>query len=148
MTTSPHILLVEDDDNDIFFLKRAFAGAGVDAQLHVARDGREALEYLQITKNGGRSERPLPVLVLLDLKIPYIPGLEVLRLIRAERRLASVVVVVLTSSAAESDLVEAYELGANSYLVKPSRQEERIEMVSVLAKYWLGKNQLPKAVQA
>ncbi len=145
MNTPPLILLVEDDENDVFFLKRAFAGAGVNAELQVARDGREALEYLGIAKNCDWSERPLPDLVLLDLKIPYVPGLEVLRLIREERRLSSMIVVVLTSSAAESDLVQAYELGANSYLVKPSRQEERIEMVSVLAKYWLEKNQRPKA---
>jgi CheY-like chemotaxis protein len=145
MITAPHILLVEDDENDVFFLKRAFTAAGVNADLHVARDGREALEYLQIPQNDGWHDRPVPMLVLLDLKIPYVPGLEVLRFIRAERRLSSVIVVVLTSSAAESDLAQAYELGANSYLVKPSRQEERVEMVSVLAKYWLEKNQRPKA---
>jgi CheY-like chemotaxis protein len=147
MTTAPHILLVEDDENDVFFLQRAFTSAGVNADMHVARDGREALEYLRI-KNSGPAERRQPVLVLLDLKIPYIPGLEVLRSIRAERRLSSMIVVVLTSSAAESDLVQAYELGANSYLVKPSRQEERTEMVSVLAKYWFEKNQCPKAIAA
>lgn len=144
MIPPAHVLLVEDDENDVFFLRRAFSGAGVEVQLHVAQDGREALEFLRITNNDGQGVPPLPGLVLLDLKIPYIPGMEVLRRIRAERRLSSVIVVVLTSSAAESDLVQAYELGANSYLVKPSRQEERIEMVSALAKYWLGKNQRPK----
>jgi CheY-like chemotaxis protein len=145
MNTPARILLVEDDENDVFFLKRAFTAAGVNAELQVARDGREALESLGIAKNCDWSDRLLPDLVLLDLKIPYVPGLEVLRLIREERSLSCVIVVVLTSSAAESDLVQAYELGANSYLVKPSRQEERIEMVGVLAKYWFEKNQRPKA---
>ncbi|MDF3059192.1 MAG: two-component system response regulator [Rariglobus sp.] len=144
MTEPPHILLVEDDENDVFFLKRAFTAAGVTAQLDVARDGREALDFLQIGKTPCLDERAPPALVLLDLKIPYVPGLEVLRQIRAEAKLCAVIVVVLTSSAAESDLLHAYKLGANSYLVKPSRQEERIEMVSVLAKYWLEKNQCPK----
>jgi CheY-like chemotaxis protein len=143
MITPPYILLVEDDENDIFFFKRAFESAGIDINLQVATDGRHALALLRGEAEYARRDlHPLPSLVLLDLKIPYMPGLEVLRQIRASRELTKVIVIILTSSAMESDLDAAYALGANSYLVKPSLQEERKELATLIARYWLEKNQV------
>ncbi|MBW8781390.1 MAG: response regulator [Verrucomicrobia bacterium] len=143
MITPPRILLVEDDENDVFFFKRAFESAGIPINLEVATDGRRALAILRGEAVYARRDiHPMPSLVLLDLKIPYMPGLEVLRQIRASKEMAKVIVIILTSSAMESDLKAAYELGANSYLVKPSLQEDRKELAKLIARYWLEKNQV------
>lgn len=137
----PQILLVEDDENDVFFLRRALQSTGVEADLHVASDGRQALDYLH--GRGGfadRTKHPLPNLVLLDLKVPYVSGLDVLRQIRATPALRRLIVIVLTSSALDSDVVQAYEIGANSFLVKPSRLDEQKLVAQRIADYWLGVN--------
>jgi CheY-like chemotaxis protein len=144
---TPTILLVEDDANDVFLMKRAFGKAGVPVQLHVARDGREALCYLRGDGQYADRERyPLPVLMLLDLNLPYVPGLEVLRQVREDPSLRGLVIVVLSSSLAEADLVQAYELGANSYLSKPNELEAVQEQVKAIGQYWLQINRFPRVV--
>jgi CheY-like chemotaxis protein len=140
----PQILVVEDDENDVFFLRRALLSTGMPVDLHVAVDGRQALDYLH--GRGGfanRAEHPLPNLVLLDLKVPYLSGLEVLRQIRATPELRKLIVIVLTSSALDSDVAQAYEIGANSFLVKPSRLEEQKLVAQRIADYWLRVNLAP-----
>ncbi|MBI2511857.1 MAG: response regulator [Opitutae bacterium] len=140
----PQLLVVEDDENDVFFLRRALQSTGTEVDLHVAPDGRQALDYL-LGRQGyeDRAKHPLPSLVLLDLKVPYISGLDVLRQIRATPELRKLVVVVLTSSALDSDVVQAYEIGANSFLVKPSRLDEQKLLAQRIADYWLGANLAP-----
>src|SRR6185369_15415772 len=114
------ILQVEDDPNDVFFLQRALKKAGVLNPIQVARDGQEAIDYLQgVGKFADREQFPLPALILLDLKLPLVMGLDVLKWIRQEAGL-TVPIVLLTASAQESDIAAAYCLGANGFLVKPS----------------------------
>jgi CheY-like chemotaxis protein len=142
----PTILLVEDDKNDVFLMERAFANTGVPVQVQVARDGREALRYLHGEGNyADREQHPLPCLVLLDLNLPHVPGLEVLKQIRENPRLRNLVVVVLTSSMMDSDIERAYSLGANSYLSKPSILEEVQAQVELLSEYWLKRNRLVRS---
>jgi CheY-like chemotaxis protein len=114
------ILLVEDDENDVFFMERAMAKANLDSPIHVARDGQEALDYL--AGNGryaDRSSYPLPRCIFLDLKLPFINGFEILEWIRNQPNLAHISVLILTSSPEECDRERAGQLGAKAYLVKP-----------------------------
>jgi CheY-like chemotaxis protein len=137
-------LLVEDDENDVFFMKRAFQEADIKNPLHVVSDGQEAIDYL--TGTGIFAERkkfPLPCLILLDLKLPHILGLDVLKWLRAKREFQGVIVVVLTSSKEDADIEKAYELGANSYLVKPPDAQRLFEMVKRIKEYWMEQNQMP-----
>ncbi len=146
---NPTILLIEDDENDVFFMQRAFEKVCPPVSLHVVRDGREALQYLFGEGEFSDRERfPVPCLTLLDLNIPYVPGMEVLKRLREDAELQRLIVVVLTSSALESDMEEAYTLGANSYLTKPTEVDERLELAELLSKYWLRKNRLPTALAA
>ena len=138
MMQSP-ILLVEDDENDVFFLRRALGKAGVSNPLHVARDGEEAIGYVSASKDRGS----LPVLLVLDLNLPVKHGLQVLSWIRGLAERPAIAVVVLTSSTSELDMREAYQLGANSYLVKPGDPDKLCELVALIKSYWLGVNQLP-----
>src|SRR5262249_27086302 len=113
------ILLVEDDPNDVFFLKYAFEQAGVRNPLRTVEHGQDAIDYLGGTgKYANRSQHPLPCIILLDLKMPGVSGLDVLRWIKGQPHLACVIVIVLSSSNNDSDIHEAYGLGARSYLVK------------------------------
>lgn len=137
----PTILLVEDEENDVFLMKHAFAKSSVPADVRVARDGREALRYLHGEgEYADRERHPLPCLTLLDLNLPYVHGLEMLKQIREEPHLRKLIVVVLTSSVADFDIEQAYDLGANSYLSKPNNLEEVQELVELLGQYWLNKN--------
>lgn len=138
------ILLVEDDQNDAFFLQYAFEAAGVDNPLQVVADGQEALNYL--SGKGRYTDRrrfPLPCLVLLDLKLPVKMGTDVLRWIRRQPHLSNLLVVVLTSSSDISDVDSAYECGAQSYLVKPLSLEKRLDMARAIKSYWLDLNEFP-----
>jgi CheY-like chemotaxis protein len=138
------ILLVEDNPKDEALTLRALAEHGIDNNVVVARDGVEALDYLLGgTKDAGRSPGPLPQLVLLDLKLPKIDGLEVLRRIRAAERTRLLPVVILTSSMEEKDILEGYRLGTNSYVRKPINFVELTEAVRALGLYWLIVNQPP-----
>jgi len=135
------ILLVEDSPDDVLFLTRALSKAGVGNALHVVEDGQQALDYLAgKDRYADRAAHPLPVLVLLDLKLPYVPGLEVLRWIRTQETLRSVIVVVLTSSDHPADIKRAYALGANSFLSKPSNPDELPELIKSTVDYWLRRN--------
>src|SRR5688572_17576786 len=139
----PTILLVEDDANDVFLMERAFGIASVPVQVQVARDGREALRYLHGEgKYADRERHPLPSLTLIDLNLPYVQGLEVVKQIREDPHLRKLIVVVLTSSVADSDIEQAYEVGVNSYLSKPNNLEEVQELVELISQYWLNKNRL------
>ena len=135
------ILLVEDNPDDVLFLRRALRKAGVSNSLYVVEDGRQALDYLA-GKNqyADRAAHPLPLLVLLDLKLPYVPGLEVLRWLRNQPEFRGMIVVVLTSSDHPADVKQAYALGANSFLTKPSNPDELPELVKAVVEYWLRRN--------
>lgn len=136
------ILLVEDNPDDEELTIRAFKKNNLANEIAVARDGVEALEYLFGAEAGGQL-RPLPQLVLLDLKLPKVSGLEVLKEIRASERTRRMPVVILTSSGEERDLIEGYDLGANSYIRKPVDFDEFIDGVRQLGLYWLVLNQPP-----
>ena len=140
------ILLVEDNPDDEALTLRALKKNDIRNQVVVARDGAQALEYLFGT--GERKERDpevLPELVLLDLKLPRVDGLEVLRRIRADERTRLLPVVILTSSKEQRDLVEGYGYGANSYIRKPVDFGQFVEAVRQLGLYWLVLNETPLA---
>lgn len=140
------ILLVEDELNDIFFMKHAFKEVGISNPLQVAQHGRQAIDYLN--GNGvyaDRKEFPLPCLVLLDLKLPHVMGLEVLKWVREQSGLKTLIVVILTSSQLTSDIECAYQLGANAYLVKPSTPSELRELAMGIKQFWLELNHGPPA---
>ena len=137
------ILLVEDDENDVFFMQQAMKTAGVLNPIRVASDGRQAIDYFKGTgKFVDREEFPLPYLVLLDLKLPHMMGLDVLKWIRQESEV-SAIVVVLTSSKEEADIATAYRLGANGYLVKPPDVNQLTDMAKSIKDFWLTQNTPP-----
>lgn len=132
------ILLVEDNPDDVDLTLRALKQNNILNRVIVTRDGVEALDYLMGTgMYQGRNIRELPVVILLDLKLPRIDGLEVLRQIRAMEATSLLPVVILTSSLEERDLIEGYSLGANSYIRKPVDFQQFIEAVRILGLYWL-----------
>ena len=142
MRTEP-ILLVEDDQNDVFFFQRAMRKAGMSHPLQLARDGQEAIDYMQARgKFADREQFPLPCLILLDLKLPIVMGLDVLRWIRQQPGVAAIV-IVLTSSLNEADIAEAYDLGANAYLVKPAQASELVQIVKAINDFWVKHNTPP-----
>ncbi|HHN65438.1 MAG TPA: response regulator [Nitrospirae bacterium] len=138
------ILIVEDNTDDVLLIKRAFQQCGVVNPLRFVTDGEQAVAYLKGTGEfGDRKKNPLPVLILLDLKMPRMNGFEFLRWLRNEPDLKKIIVVILTSSSESPDINRAYELGANSYLVKPVRFEDLIRIVKELHLYWLIMNEKP-----
>jgi len=140
--SEPMILLVEDDPDHEALAIRALRKANVANQIEVARDGAEALAYMESIAAG---ERPMPQLVLLDLKLPKVDGLDVLRSIRSSSKTAILPVVVLTSSDEERDIVASYRLGVNSYIRKPVNFADFAEATRQLGMYWLLLNQCPPA---
>jgi two-component system response regulator len=138
------ILLVEDNPDDIELTLRAFRKSKIANEIVVAHDGVEALDYLFATgEHAGRNNSRLPQLVLLDLKLPRVDGLQVLERIRANPKTKLLPVVILTSSTEEPDLKTGYRLGANSYIRKPVDFQEFVVAVSRLGLYWLLLNQPP-----
>src|ERR1043166_4814656 len=136
------ILLVEDNANDEYLTLRALKKYNVANDVVVARDGVEALDYLFGTGNhGGRDIKELPVVMLLDLKLPKVDGLEVLRRVRADERTRLLPVVILTSSNEERDVINGYKLGTNSYVQKPVDFGAFMDAVGQLGIYWLMLNQ-------
>jgi len=132
------ILLVEDNSDDEALILRALKKNNIANKVIVARDGVEALEYLFCRgAHAGRDPLDLPQLIMLDLKLPRIDGLEVLRQLRAEFRTRLIPVVILTSSDEEQDIIESYSLGANSYIRKPVDFDQFIEAVRQVGLYWL-----------
>ncbi|MCC6510319.1 MAG: response regulator [Pirellulaceae bacterium] len=145
MTTAIEILLVEDNPSDIKLAMHAFEKHNLANRVHVLRDGAEALEYLFCTgKYLGRKLDGALKMILLDLKLPLVDGLEVLRQIKSAPETKMIPVVVMTSSVEEKDIVESYNLGVNSYVQKPVEFEKFIEAVRQLGLYWLLVNQLPR----
>jgi CheY-like chemotaxis protein len=137
----PRILIIEDDENDEILLRRAFDFTGQEIPMHFARDGAQAIDYLSgIGHYADRSRYPLPTLVLLDLKMPGLTGFDVLRWLRSQPALLRVPVVVLSGSMWPGDIDEAYRLGANSYLVKPAKRQDLIEIVQMASTYWFQMN--------
>ena len=130
------LLLVEDNPNDAELTQRALRKAQVDARVDIARDGAAALDHLL-------SSRRKPKVVFLDLKLPKVDGIEVLRRIRGDDRTRSIPVVVLTSSQEERDINECYKLGVNSYVVKPVEFDKFYKVVGDLGTYWLVLNKSP-----
>lgn len=138
------ILLVEDNPDDVELTLRALKKNNIVNSIAIARDGEEALEYLTATgKYADRSPADLPQVVLLDLKLPKIGGIDVLRAIRADPKTKLLPVVVLTSSSEEPDIITSYQLGANSYVRKPVDFNQFLEAVRQLGLYWLVLNQAP-----
>jgi CheY-like chemotaxis protein len=135
------ILYAEDEENDAFFLQRAFQQASVPNPLVVVRDGEEAINYCSgVGPYASRVEYPLPCLVLLDLNMPKKSGLEVLTWIRSQPVIGTVPVIILTSSLQQTDIERAYQHGANAYLGKPSRPDELLTMAQTLKDFWLTQN--------
>ncbi len=139
------ILHVEDDENDVELFGHACRRAGVTCQVHVVADGQEAIDYLSGGgKYADRQQHPFPHLVLLDLKVPRINGFQVLAWLRKHERSRRLPVVVFSSSDHEADVRRAYELGANSYLAKPTDFRELVELAAAVHRYWLTLNLLPE----
>jgi hypothetical protein len=130
-TASP-ILLVEDNPVDLDLTRRALAGRKLANPIEIARDGEEAIGFIPRWEAG----EPLPAMILLDLKLPKVDGLEVLRRIKDHPAFRAIPVIVLTSSAEDTDIKEAYNLGANSYIVKPVDFEKFVEVAAQIEVYW------------
>jgi two-component system response regulator len=140
------ILLVEDNPSDVKLALHAFRKHNIANHVHVVRDGAEALEFLFCSdRYADRRIENKPKVVLLDLKLPLVDGIEVLRRIKADPRTQMIPVVIMTSSREECDLVESYKLGVNSYIVKPVNFDQFTEVVRQLGYYWLLLNQQPPA---
>jgi two-component system response regulator len=138
------ILLVEDNPNDVRLALHAFKLHHLANRIHVAHDGQEALDFLfQRGAHSDRAANVQPRVILLDLKLPKVDGLEVLRQVKSDPRLRVIPVVVLTSSREEQDVVESYRLGVNSYIVKPVDFEQFTEAVRQFGLYWILLNQPP-----
>ena len=144
-TTHVEILLVEDNPQDLELTQRALRKGNITNRIQVARDGAEALEFIFCEgPHAARKIEDTPKVILLDLKLPKVDGLEVLRRIKDDPRTCTIPVVVLTSSKEQSDVVESYQLGVNSYIVKPVNFESFAAVVEQLGMYWLLLNQQPK----
>ncbi len=135
------ILQVEDDENDVFLRQRAFAEAGITNPVHVVSDGQAAIDYLSTAASFADPRNfPLPCLVLMDLKLPKLSGLEVLAWIRRQPGLKKLVVVLFSSSLAPGEVERAYELGANSFVQKPADFRQTAEIAQLVKRWWLGYN--------
>ena len=131
------VLVVEDLENDVFFLRHALKKAKIDLSLQVVTDGQMAIDYL--SGSGLYADRrafPLPNFIFLDLKLPQVHGLDVLQWIRQQERLAQIIVIILSDSGLEEDVYRAYRLGANSYLVKPNDISKLAEIFKDLSNWW------------
>lgn len=138
-----HVLVVEDDLNDAFFISRAFKKAGLETPLQIVTDGQIAIAYLEGSgKYSDRDLHPLPCLILTDLKLPLVKGLELLKWIR-ERAMLHTPVLILSSSADEREISEAYRLGANAYVAKPSEASDLLKVIASIREFWLSHNTPP-----
>ena len=147
-TNSRTILLVEDNPSDIGLTRRAFEKSRITNNLVVAEDGQEALDYLWGTgSHAGRNVSDLPSLMLLDLKLPKVAGLDVLRRIREDARTRRLPVVILTTSNEEQDIAAGYDLGVNSYIRKPVDFKQFATALEQLGLYWLVMNEVPPKVK-
>jgi two-component system, response regulator len=139
------ILLVEDNPADAEMTLRAFRRSNLLNRVHWVKDGEEALEYLFRTgAYAGRDARPVPKLVLLDIKMPKVDGIEVLRRLKQDPATRAIPAVIMTSSNEERDVMESYRLGVNSYIVKPVTSDAFFETVAKLGLYWVLTNRVPE----
>jgi chemotaxis family two-component system response regulator Rcp1 len=138
------ILLVEDSPNDVLITETALKEGNIRNKLIVARDGQEALDILF----GQEGDGYLPELILLDLNLPKVDGMEVLQTIKSDPRLRLLPVIVLTTSTAEEDIVRSYELGVNTFISKPVQFEDFIKVVATIREYWIVIASLPKVRSA
>jgi CheY-like chemotaxis protein len=142
MTSAGAILLVEDNEDDVFLMKHALNSAGVSNPVFVVESGQQAVEYLSGSgPYQDRSHYPMPVIVFVDLKLPLLSGHEVLAWIRGQRQLESLLVVVLTSSNEPSDVRRSYSLGANSYLMKPLTARQLVDLAKAFNWSWMERTQ-------
>ena len=145
MSDSVEILLVEDNAQDLEMTQRALRRANLANRIEVARDGAEALDFIFCEgAHAGRSIEETPKVILLDIKLPKVDGIEVLRRIKGDPRTRATPVIILTSSKEQKDIVESYQLGVNSYIVKPVHFESFIAAIQQLGMYWLLLNQPPR----
>lgn len=143
------VLLVEDDSNDVLFIRRAFLRVNPTVEIHIVKDGDAAVEYLKgAGEFSDRDRYPVPTLILLDLKLPRRSGTEVLQWIQQRDLVKRIPVVVLTSSRERLDVNLSYDLGVNSYLVKPVSFDALSEMIATVNAYWLGANEYPTVALA
>lgn len=146
MNCARTVLLVEDDENDVFFLQRAFDAAEVPNPLHIVVDGQEAIDHLAgAGKYSDRNQYPIPCLLILDLKMPRKTGMEVLQWKREHPILNYLPTIVLSSSAHRYDIERAYRLGAHAFVVKPPSTEARTALARFIKGFWLEFNQPPLA---
>ena len=143
MTTLARILIVEDDPNDVELTLTALTDYNLANEVVVTRDGQQALDYLYCRGEFNTRSTDNPAVILLDLKLPKVDGLEVLQQIRSDERLKLIPVVVLTSSHEEKDIVRSYQLGVNAYVVKPVDFHEFVNAVKELGIFWAVINQSP-----
>ena len=137
MNSNAHILVAEDNEDDVFILRRALKKAGLNNPLHVCGDGEEVIRYLQAEGiYADRVTYPFPRMLLLDLKMPRVNGLDVLRFLRDHPECSGIPKVVLTSSREPRDVKDAYELGANAYLCKPASFEDLQRQLTILHQFW------------
>lgn len=137
---SAEILLIEDNIGDVLLTKEAFRTTHFKYNLRVAKDGEEALKLLN--KQGKYIDNPLPDLILLDLSLPKIDGREVLEKIKSNHKLKDIPVIILSGSAADSDMTSSYDLHADSYVVKPDNFDDFKEIATSIENYWFGKQSL------
>lgn len=139
------VLVAEDNSNDVFLLKHALKKAELTNPVRFVADGEEVMAYLQGDgRYEDRVQNPFPAILLMDIKMPRLDGLETLALIRNDPRFQRLVVIMLTSSNREQDVNRAFDLGANSYLVKPARIEAMLGILEQIRGYWLGLNNFPR----
>lgn len=149
MIASKAILLVEDNDDDVFLMKHALGAAGITNPVFVVETGQGAIDYLSGAGDyRDRTRFPMPVIVFLDLKLPLVSGHEVLAWIRGQRQLESLQVVVLTSSNEPSDVRRSYSLGANSYLVKPLTSRQLVDLAKAFKWSWMERTESQAAAAA
>ena len=140
----PVILLVEDSESDTAILRQAFAKAGMQRPLHVVKDGVDAMSYLLGRADfADRDKYPMPSILLIDVNMPRLNGLELLTWLRTQPEFSHLMVIVLTGGARLEAINHAYHMGANSYLVKPTRHEDLAELIKCFYQYWVVNNHLP-----
>jgi CheY-like chemotaxis protein len=141
MNPESTILIVEDNPDDVFFMQRACKTAKIENAIQVAMDGQEAIDYLAGEgKFADREKFPVPCLIFLDLKLPKKTGHQVLEWVRERPEFVTTIVVALTTSREPKDIHEAYRLGVNAYLVKPSSPAHLAEMMAAIKQFWIGQN--------
>ena len=147
MNAIKHLLLVDDDPNDVELTLAALAESNLANEVVVARDGAEALDYLYQHGKFSARQDGLPAIILLDLKMPKVSGIEVLRQIKADADLKLIPVVILTSSREATDLEQCYQLGVNAYVVKPVQIQDFMNAIKTIGVFWAVINELPPGIR-